>query len=251
LACIRLTGAVLLDFEVHYDAADADDFHIHKMFRPVPAVSVLPEWFKRLKTDDHQDQNFSTVKQCKGVWDILSMGYVFLWPFDVEIFKHENGKLDIVKSRTKSHDDFEPHPHIQLEGYQDINFQNQERGVQKVLTPYKIKTPEGTSIMVIQPPYRPDLKTTAMPGIIDSDTFYGDFNILFTINDISGKRKIKIRAGTPLAQIIPFKRDEWKLTFNKVDEDKRQVVDIMSNNIEKFYQRHMWHRKVFTDETDI
>ena len=221
------------------------------MFKPVPAVSVLPDWFKRLKTDDDQDQNYSTVKQCKGVWDILSMGYLFLWPFDVEIFKNENGRLDIVKSRTKSQDGFEPHPHIQLEGYQDINFQNQERGVQKILTPYILKTPEGTSTMMIQPPYRPELKTTIMPGIVDTDTFYGTFNILFTIKDISGKRKIKIRAGTPLAQVIPFRRDEWNLTFKPIDKEKRDTIAKMSDNLERFYQRHLWHRKVFKDEGNI
>lgn len=241
----------MLDFEVHYDAVNADDLHIHKMFRPVPAISVLPDWFKKLKTNDHKDQNVNTVKQCRGVWDILSMGYMFLWPFDVEIFKHQDGKLDIVKSRNHDVTEFSPHPHIQLEGYKDINFQNQAKGIQKILTPYRIKTPDGTSIMVIQPPYRPDLKTTVFPGIIDTDTFYGEFNILFAINDISGNRKIKIKAGTPLAQVIPFTREEWSLTFKKFNEDKKEAADLMADNLDKFYQKHLWHRKVFNDARNI
>lgn len=237
----------MLDFEVHYDAVDADDLHIHKMFKPVPAVSVLPEWFKRLKTSDDQDQHFDTVKQCRGVWDILSMGYIYCWPFDAEIFKDDAGKLEIIKSRNHGQEDFHPHAHAQLEGYHDINFQNQAKGIQKLATPYRIKTPPGTSIMLINPPYRPDLKTTAMPGIIDTDTFYGGFNVLFTINEISGKRKVKIKSGTPLVQIIPFVRQEWQLKFDKVDDKKRDVVDLMAVNLQKFYQKYMWHRKVYKD----
>lgn len=239
----------MLEFEVHYDALDKPDMHIHNMFKPVPAVTMLPEWFKRLKTDDDPDTNYATAKQCRGVWDILSMGYLFLWPFDVEIFKNDDGKLDIVKARTQTNEDFHPHPHIQLEGYQEINFQNQAMGIQKVTTPYKIKTPPGTSMLMIQPVYRPDLRTTVMPGVIDTDNYYGEMNVLFTINEISGKRKVKIRAGTPLAQLVPFVRGEWSLKFDKIDQERAEVSRQMADNIEKFYQRHMWERKVYKGET--
>jgi hypothetical protein len=241
-------GELVLDFEVHYDAVDADDLNVYKMFKPVPAVSVLPDWFKRLKTSDDPEQDIDTVKQCRGVWDILSMGYMFLWNFDAEIFKNENGKLDIIKSRSKSVEDFQPHPPTQLSGYRDLNFESQAHGVQKVITPYRIKTPSGTSVMVIQPPYRPDLKTTIMPGIIDTDKFYGEFNILFTLNDIPSNRKIKIKAGTPLAQVIPFARQEWQLKFDKIDDNKKESAQLLSSNIQKFYQKLLWTRKVFRDE---
>lgn len=240
----------MLEFEVHYDAVDKSDMHLHNLMRPVPAISMLPEWFKRLKTNDDPDQEAATVKQCRGVWDILSMGYLILWPFDVEIFKNPEGKLDIVKARSKTTEDFHPHPHVQLEGYQDINLQNQAQGIQKISTPYKIKTPPGTSIMMMQPPYRPDLKTTVMPGVIDTDTYYGEFNVLFTINEVSGKRKLKIRGGTPLAQIVPFVREEWNLKFGKIDKEEEEVGLMFAQNVDKFYQKHMWHRKVYKSETD-
>jgi hypothetical protein len=238
----------LLDFEIHYDAVEHGDLHIHNMFKPVPAVSVLPEWFKRMTTNDSDDQNLPTVKQCKGVWDILSSGYMILWPFDVEIFKNENGKLDIIKSRSMNKEGFYPHPHRQLEGINDINIESQEHGIQKIHTPYRIKTPPGTSMLMMQPPYRPDLRTTVMPGMIDTDKYYGELNVLFLLNDFSGRKKIKIKSGTPLAQIIPFVRGEWNTKYDKINKEEFDIAEEFALNTDKFYQRYLWTRKVFKDE---
>jgi hypothetical protein len=239
----------LLEFEVHHNHFGQDEMFISNLFKPVPAVSMLPEWFKRLATDDDQNQDFPTVKQCRGVWDILASGYYFLWPFDVEIFVNEMGKLDIVKTRNRAdRHAFHPHPHSQLEGYNDITLEKQMSGVQKISTPYRVKTPPGTSVLVQQPPYRPELRTTVMPGIIDSDTYYGDFNILFTLNEMSGKRKIKIKSGTPLAHVIPYVRGEWELKFDNIDKEKDEMTQELARDVEKFYQKYLWHRKVFKGE---
>lgn len=238
----------MLDFEVHHDNYGRDEMHVSNLFKPVPAVSMLPEWFKRLTTDDDQNQPHPTVKQCRGVWDVLSSGYYFLWPFDVEIFVNDHGKLDIVKSRSKTQESFHPHSHSQLEGYNDIILEKQQHGIQKISTPYRIKTPPGTSTLVIQPSYRPDLRVSVMPGIIDTDKFYGEFNILFMINEMAGKRKIKIKSGTPLAHVIPYVREEWKLKFDKIEKEKAEISTEMAENVEKFYQKYLWERKVFKNE---
>lgn len=241
----------MLDFEIHYDAYDGDPVHPHNMFRPVPAVNQLPEWFKRLDAVQYDENNNKVVtgKSCRGIWDILSSGYMLLWPFDVEIIKNEHGKMDIYKTRTRDNkQDFHPHPHVQLDGYPDFTLQSQQDGIQKITTPYKIRTPEGTSLMMLQPQYRPDLKIDVMTGIIDTDKYYGQMNVLFTIKETNSKRPIKIKSGTPLAQVIPFIRGEWTTKYNNVDEPARQANEQLANDINEFYKRFLWQRKVFKDE---
>lgn len=240
----------MLDFEIHYDAVDGQEIHPHNMFKPVPSVNELPDWFKRLNAVEYDDNNRKMVtgKSCRGIWDILSSGYMLLWPFDVEIIKNENGKMDIYKSRTgENHQDFHPHPHLQLEGYPDFTLQAQQDGVQKVSLPYKIKTPKGTSILMMQPQYRPDLKVEVMTGIIDTDNYYGQLNVLFTIKETNSKRPIKIKSGTPIAQIIPFVRGEWQIKYDNVDNVANEANEALANNVDEFYKRFLWEKKVFKD----
>lgn len=102
--------------------------------------------------------------------------------------------------------------------------------------------------MVIQPQYRPDLKTEVAQGIIDTDEFYGSFNILFTIKDTDSNRVRKIKSGTPLAQIIPFVRGEWNMVVDKMDKDRQDRDTVFAHEIDAFYDRYQWTRKVFKDE---
>jgi hypothetical protein len=99
--------------------------------------------------------------------------------------------------------------------------------------------------MMIQPPYRPDLKTEVMPGIIDTDKFYSPLNVLFTIKNTDTTRDIKISAGTPLAQIVPFVRSEWEIEYNSIDLKLDQITQENISNLDKYYQKKLWTRKVF------
>ena len=239
----------MLDFEVHWADFKYGDDHIHGKYKPVPASSMLPEWFKRLEPEISEGHHKgSTAKRCRGLYDIMASGYFILWPFDAKIEKDDNGRLMIFKARTSSTEDFHPHPHFQIEGYPDMRMENQSAGIQKLTTPYRVVTPEGTSVLVKQPPYRPELRTEVMEGIIDTDKYYGDFNILFLIKDINTSRPVTIKAGTPLAQVIPFVRGEWQTKFDKIDEDKFHIFNATAQNIDRFYQKEMWEKKVFKDE---
>lgn len=238
----------MLELEIHWEKFDLGEDHYLDMFKPVPAVEMLPEWFKRLSNDKSQcghDHHTMTAKTCRGLFDVMASGYIIRWPFDVRIEKDENGRLYCYKARSGDSSDFQPHPHFQIEGYPDLLLESQRDGVQKLSGPYRFVTPEGTSILMKQPSYMPDLKTEVMEGIIDTDKFYGPMNVLFMIKKINTDRKVIIKAGTPLAQVIPFVRGEWKLTYGKVDKNKKEVFEDLANNIDRFYQRYHWDRKVF------
>lgn len=232
-------------FEIHYDEYNLGENHLINLLKPVPANKMIPEFFKRIPTEVN---NSGTVKKCAGVLDIMSSGYLFLWPFDATIDKDQDGKYTIYKTRTGTNEHFHPHPHPQMDGYIDPLLESQAEGIQKLTTPFRIKTPPGTSIIVKQPPYRPELKTEVMEGIIDTDKYYGEFNILFMIKNIESNRKFKISAGTPLAQVIPYIRGEWEASYQPMNHDEKMVFDSYAQNVDKFYKEYFWERKIFKDE---
>jgi hypothetical protein len=210
-------------------------------YRPTPAEEHLPEWFKGLTNETHL-----TAKTCRGLYDVLTSGYMIVWPFDVTFAKDEGGRVFVKLTRDgERHDLFHPHPMFQLGQYPSANLSAQKFGVEKVQLPYRIKTTKNTSIMMIQPPYRPELKTEVMPGIIDTDKFYTPLNVLFTIKDWPGDREIKVTAGTPLAQIVPFMRTEWGVEYDPIDEPLAQVTQENISFIDRYYQKKLWTRKVF------
>lgn len=218
-----------------------EEHHLFE-YRPTPAEEHLPEWFKSLKNDDRG----LTAKTCRGVYDMLTAGYMVVWPFDAVITRDEEGKIFVKKARDNERGDvFHPHPHHQLGLYPDANLAVQKFGVEKTTLPYRLKTPRGTSLMMIQPPYRPELRTEVMPGVIDTDKFYSPLNVLFTVKHLEANRDIKIHAGTPLAQLIPFVRTEWGVSYGPLDGRLLQVTEENTQYIDKYYQKKLWTRKFF------
>jgi len=226
------------------------DHHLVE-YQPAPAAEHLPDWFKKLNSVEVPSK-FLTAQSCRGIYDVMTSGYLVFWPIDVTISKDENNKLFMKQT---GRDDmeierglFHPHTHLQLGHYPDANLSAQKFGVEKVGLPYKMKTSKKTSLMMIQPPYRPELKTEVMPGIIDTDKFYSPLNVLFTIKPVDFTKDIKISAGTPLAQLVPFVRSEWKIKYNKLDEQLDQTTQENLMFINKHYQKKLWTRKVFKRE---
>ena len=62
-----------------------------------------------------------------------------------------------------------------------------------------------------------------MPGIVDTDKYVAPVNFPFVIND--PKFEGLISKGTPIAQIIPFKRNSWKMKIG----NKNNIKEIESN----------------------
>lgn len=224
---------------------DSDEHYIN-VYKAVPAEEMLPDWFKNLPNlTDQKDFTSRTGKSCRGIYDMMTMGYIFKWTQDMVIEKDDMGRHWIRKERDAANKDFAPHKAEQMGGYPHPLMAIQAEGVQKYLTPYHLNTPKGTSIMMIQPSYRPDLKTEIMPGIVDTDKYYTSFNILFMIKDIGDRKRVKIPAGTPLAQVIPFQRSEWTIEYGPVDDKLYRTILHNTENLEGYYGKHLWTRKFF------
>ena len=76
--------------------------------------------------------------------------------------------------------------------------------------PWIPRTPKGWSVLITHPNNRLDLPFTTLSGIIDSDNFYHvEFGQYPFYVDANFEGLIPV--GTPMFQIMPFKRDDWKM----------------------------------------
>jgi hypothetical protein len=89
----------------------------------------------------------------------------------------------------------------------------------KWMNPWSISTEPGYSCMFIQPMHRESV-FTIFPGVVDTDKYISCVNFPFVLNDLSFEGLIP--AGTPIAQVIPFKRDSFKMEMGQ-DIDKALV----------------------------
>jgi hypothetical protein len=84
----------------------------------------------------------------------------------------------------------------------------------------------------------------AVEAIIDTDSFTSDGHLSFFVK--KGFKGI-LKQGTPLAQIFPFKREDWEM---EIDKDyspeliQQQRVDVRST-FQNGYKLKHWVKKTF------
>lgn len=174
---------------------------------PKPGNKHIPEWYrtaesfpmgKKIPTTDGTP--YATVKRCKPVYDALTAGYIITTHTDLHIT--QEGGLPMYHWITD-----EPaiqfQPKFQIEGVPELKG---EIAGTRLNHPWSIKTPRGWSVLVMQPAYR-ETPFNVIPGIVDTDKYRAPFNTFFTLKDPNFTGIIP--AGTPYAQIIPIKRENW------------------------------------------
>lgn len=186
---------------------------------PVPAKKEIPEWYKKqhkytngshLEIGDNGNPNH-TIKSCMPVFDILTSGYLIKTPVDIYIEKLADGS---IKSHWSSNQivAVEWHPVSQFNEFKIPEGYHQSAAF-KFIQPWVIETPPGYSCIFMQPALREGLPFEIIPAIVDTDKHPIKINFPFFIKeDFEGL----IPTGTPIAQIIPFKRENWA---HKVEED--------------------------------
>lgn len=211
---------------------------------PKPAKGFIPDWYKKSETTYTDDQGniYNGLKTCVPYLDGMIAGYMLVTP--VNIYVNENNddlsKLNIrwdgpdslrnfVNERSSKSGAAMPRPaghypnHLIWQGY------------------WTIKTPKNYSLLFTHPLNRHDLPFTTLSGLVDSDKFFASGNIPFFIKE--GFTGI-IPAGTPIAQLIPIKRDNWtSITNDAYLADKDLIHSSIVSNKETNYKKKFWQRK--------
>jgi hypothetical protein len=219
---------------------------------PMPSAQSIPEWYKKIPLliegydevtlhDFNSKASTLTVKGCTPFLDALTTGYMAVLPSDLEVKKTNDGELffnwrvegDLVSLHTK-----DQHPGMP-------NIIDSQDSIVKFTFSFRIKTPKGYSVLFTHPLNRHDLPFRTFSGIVDTDEYPQEVQFPFQLNKEITK-PIIIEKGTPICQIIPFKRDDWKSTKDKYDESfvLKSRFDFASKII-RSYKNQFWFRKTY------
>ena len=216
---------------------------------PTPAIKHLPQWYKdipiyvngekKLKFPFGSGTHNTTVKRCIPFLDAMSMGYMFILDDDVYVEQLEGGP----RIRWKSNADMiSMHAQEQYEGVPiPKGYHNM---VGKWHNDYILQTPPGYSMMFTHPVNRFDLPFRCITGFVDTDSYVGLIQFPFFLEE--GFEGI-IKSGTPVAQMIPIKRDPWELTLEKYDKDESYKRERkFFRTFEGSYKTNFWTKKSYS-----
>ena len=98
--------------------------------------------------------------------------------------------------------------------------------------------------MLLSHPFnRFDLPFTTLSGIIDADGILARGNIPFFIKE--GFEGI-VKQGTPIFQIIPFKRENWNVENDiRLKDRGKRNISLASRVIRGWYKDNIWHKKEY------
>lgn len=195
---------------------------IPKMYYPVPAVKAVPEWYKKMetsfaedKTDKYQVKKTQTVKRCMPVLDAMTAGYILKTHTDI-LVKNENGVLGFEWASDTS-EGITFHPPSQLINYREMDL---PFGAAKLRNPWNIRTSKGYSCLFIPPAHQPENGIRILEGVVDTDTYCNAVQFPFLVDkDFTGT----IPAGTPVVQVIPFKRTSFRMEIGSHEEREKSA----------------------------
>ena len=191
------------------------DRHVAKHFPPVPASKARPDWYNKLPGFLGQPlQSPPTIKKCMPVYDHITAGYIVYNPVEQEIACGNRDNSDVVAFRRRFPDAWnnqepqEGHMHEQCPIH--VNG-NERRDYITFSVPWRIETPPGYSCLIQQPYFEFEKRFTLFPAIVDTDTIDVPWVNWPGHMNIAKGESTTIQPGTPLMQVIPFKRDAWEM----------------------------------------
>jgi hypothetical protein len=210
-------------------------------YAPVPATRAVPDWFKstpeyangeRLIVDGSTPH---TVKKCIPVFDAMTAGYIIPTYVDVQVTQRDG--LPWYEWPLFGAVSF--HPVKQAPEHPAKN----GAPFPKWNNPWAIRTPPGSSSLFLPPMHNPNGVFTVLSGIVDTDSYSAPVNFPFVLNDVGWEGLIP--AGTPMVQVFPFRRDEWKMGLNTDPAEINKVTTRLRSVWFNSYKRQFWTRKQY------
>lgn len=193
--------------------------------RPVAAKEFQPEWWKKQKVRvDHRGRMSQTIRSCPSMQDWLSMGYYIVADEDIPVMNGTNwdwpdGSEQFKTLSDKNHFS-QSHPSAQLQD--SIEYMGADSPVKdafKISSRWNMKTPEGYSVLFLDPFMFSNKFFACWQGVIDTDRFSINMDNAQIIFYPKVDHSFIIERGTPLVQIFPFKREEWASTYYYQDAE--------------------------------
>jgi len=221
------------------------------LLKPFPASKAIPEWWRNHSPYVKDESNpegkkllirnglsNATFKKCVPMLDSLTAGYIIPLYADVQVTQVNDSTVinwtshqQVLDMHGKDSFDIEP----------PAGFSNQLFIYKSRLTPI---TPKGYSILITHPFGYNDLPVRAVSAIVDSDKNKTELSLPFWVKT---KYQGIIEKGTPMVQVIPFKRENWSSSFDfyekdtYLQEEDKNWRSVLMNH----YIKNIWTKKEY------
>lgn len=216
---------------------------------PIPMAKVIPDWWREMPKEISNQVPVSetghptgeipsqTIRKCVPFLDSLRTGYCIpMWQdLVVGLDENDNAMLhwrSVAESKPvaeqRAWDGFvNPATGTGMPGTEDVENPN----AFILLNPWQIKTPKGYACLFM-PIINANLPLQFSAAIVNTDTYHSLINFPFFVKE---KWRGTIKRGTPIMQIIPFKRDEWEMEARVETEKDRRDYNMSSMDIGGVY----------------
>jgi hypothetical protein len=214
---------------------------------PKPAHKSIPSWYSDTDMFHNDDKPLDkSVRGCMPFMEALTFGWIIPVPTDISFQYGEDG-LEI-EWKTEEFKAMGSHPKEQVGG----DAFPHDGPIIKFNLPYMLRTPKGVSTLFMPPLNRIETILHPFSGVVDTDKFVQATNIPTLLLDQEFEGVIK--AGTPLVQVIPFKRDSLvNESKTRLATESESFLDDHTNraisSVESFYKEEVWEPKDASRET--
>ena len=114
----------------------------------------------------------------------------------------------------------------------------------KFINKWLIKTPPGYSCLFIHPMNRREERWKIIEGVVDTDTYINVINFPFILKKTD--EQFLIKKGEPMVQIIPFKRESWKMWSGfYLEKLHSKTLNLLDSEWMDRYKKMFWQKKTF------
>jgi hypothetical protein len=237
--------------KIIFKANDDRIFNIEEI--PNPSSKHIPDWLAKEKKYSNGEQNVfkatknwlrtgkpwhGTYKGCTPLLDSMTSGYTIVSQASFLVIRtigedaapklDWNTSIPIADLQAK-----------EVLGKYPVPY-GHNPNVFRWAVNWKIKTPPGYSLWVTHPAHRYDLPFTTITGFVDTDKHSNSLFLPFFIrDDFEGE----IKQGTPIAQIIPVKRDSWKSEKQNFEPKDKYGEEVIRKYTSSGYRNSFWTKK--------
>lgn len=231
--------------------------HSGRLTAPVSATKNVPEWYKSLSKFDKSNDDITlgvknnigadgamvATKMCMPFFDALTGGYHYVLEDDVHVDLDKNGKPILSWDGDVMMVDKRPTIELPVpDNCHPIHYGWRMN--------WYYETPPGYSVLITHPMNRYDLPFYTMSGIVESDIWgLPVFTAFFLKRNFIGT----IKKGTPIFQILPFKRENWELEVLETEEelDRHELMaENRRSRLYGYYKQTAWRRKIFSTKNN-
>jgi|TARA_R110002020_G_scaffold202406_1_gene405546 hypothetical protein len=206
---------------------------------PKPASRFVPKEYKKLERFENKNLFAPTVKTCMPFLDSMTAGYIIAFDQDYLVNPIEN-EFTVVPAN-KEESDFGYHSKAQLpkEWHKTTG-----EAAGKFINKWLIKTPPGYSCLFIHPMNRLEERWKIIEGVVDTDNYVNVINFPFVLK--KRDEQFLIKKGEPMVQIIPFKRESWKMWSGfYMEKLHSKTINILNSEWVDRYKNIFWSKKKF------